>query len=239
VNTDIEYRIRVQRTTEYRHVLRQPPEMRERSLEPLKLQEKRFVAGLLLFPVPRSAGPVAPLPGEGDVEFSYDMAADAECAYTFFVDARHARRVPAEFEDDEGWSECLEGEPVLVPPLDENFFTCNQVQLLSGEGTQVAPSFPLRLRDFEAEKFNLTNPEEPYLLLFAPWCTNKEAKDWTFRVEFAPYLPYANPQANLTPLNEDETAVDWLLPEFPLRYILADEEEDAHMIIILLCAIPY
>ena len=27
---------------------------------------------------------------------------------------------------------------------------------------------------------------------------------------------------------DDLLVVDWLLPEFPLRYILADEEEDAH-----------
>ena len=51
--------------------------------------------------VVHALGPVAPVRGEGTLSFDYTLAAEAECAYTFFLDARHSRRADVDVGPEE------------------------------------------------------------------------------------------------------------------------------------------
>ena len=82
---------------------------------------------------------VAPVRGEGTLSFDYTLAAEAECAYTFFLDARHSRRADVDVaseesptvalpEEQQGWSACLEAAAVAAPPAEVIMFSIEQVQ---------------------------------------------------------------------------------------------------------------
>ncbi|CAJ1392416.1 unnamed protein product [Effrenium voratum] len=93
----IEYRIRMQRVSRFKYMSRLSAEIAARSEESLAAQEKSYVVGTIRVRVPQKDGLAR---GFGDaykdtereaLEFVHSIAADPECGYRFFVDAKHER----------------------------------------------------------------------------------------------------------------------------------------------------
>jgi hypothetical protein len=213
LSTVVEYRIRMMRQTRFRYAERLTDEMAARSQESIAAQEKYHLVGRVRHNVLRKEGDVDQ-PSSEEVqtwEFIHDVAADAECGFSFVVDAKHEK---CECHFDEEWSKSLESEEVVTPAMDENWFIPKQVPLAMPAGHDVPDyelAFPLVL-GHKAHQFNLKAPDNSYLMLYAPWRSSKEASQWPHRIEYTPYIPQRNPVRQLTPQDEDEREIIWYEP---------------------------
>ncbi|CAE8587374.1 unnamed protein product, partial [Polarella glacialis] len=247
----IEYRIRMTRITRYRWADRLSKEMLERSEESMAAQQRLHVVGTIRRRVPRSPGPVPP---DGDVEteeppemmeFVYDVAADPECGYQFFVDAKHEHcselqsRLMDEDEDEEilggegeKWSQALESRELVAPPMARNWFVPEQVPLevvpaVTGqERLRLRAPFPMSLGESSIDSLKISDPTNHVVLVFAPWNTAAEASRWPHRLEYSPYLPSANPGRLMLPGDISEDVVEWHTPS-TIQYISEDREHDS------------
>jgi hypothetical protein len=201
--TLVEYRVRLMRVTHYKYAIRLSDEMRQRSEVSLNAQQKLHVVGHVRRRIPwrqiplstcltDAQDPVEEEEGEEYLEFLYDIAADPECGYRFIIDAKHERCSETVANGGEAWSEAVWSDEVITPPQDKNWFVPAQVPLDIAPSLAVShrqrarPPFPLNVPVSVAERFSLNDSHRPFVLVYAPWLTCSEAKEWPHRLSSPP-----------------------------------------------------
>lgn len=230
----VEYRIRMQRMSRFKYQSRLSPEMAARAQESLAAQEKLYVVGTIRRRLPQKCGPALSFRQyyqENDretLEFVHSLPGDPECAYRFFVDAKHERfcevdgapegtaeehfaKFPMEQEE---WSAALASRESLVPPAPTNWLVPEQVPFDADPDPKcVRSTYPLALTASVLERLDGANPAAHHLCLFAPWKISEEAARWPYRVEYAPYLPSMNGGRLPVPGDVSEDRIDWYAPD--------------------------